>query len=181
MNTAPNCPALVLNADYAPLQIWPLSTWDFERTMRNVLKGRVSVVAEYDTVLRSPTMSYRPPSVVALKSYVKVPSKVPFSRMNILLRDGFACQYCGVDLKLNEMTFDHVVPRAKGGATSYANIVCCCSTCNSRKADKTDMRPRRIPDEPDARNFWKAKPAQIATLHQTWLDALYWSGVLEQN
>ena len=181
MNTAPNYPALVLNADYAPLQIWPLSTWDFERTLRNVLKKRVAVVSEYDTVFRSPTLEYRPPSVVALKTFVKVPDRVPFSRINILLRDGFSCQYCGAGLNLKEMTFDHVVPRAKGGGTSYDNIVSCCSDCNARKADRTDMRPRRMPSRPDPREFWKSRPAQVNSLHKTWIDCLYWSGLLEEQ
>lgn len=181
MNSVPHYPALVLNADYAPLRIWPLSTWDFERTLRNVLKKRVTVVSEYDTVLRSPSQEYRPPSVVALTSFVKVPDRVPFNRVNILLRDGFSCQYCGVDLNLKEMTFDHVVPRAKGGKTCYENIVSCCTRCNMAKADRTDMHPRRKPTLPQARDLLKKRPIPIETLHQTWVDCLYWSGVLEQE
>lgn len=178
--SVPNYPALVLNADYAPLQIWPLSTWDFERTLRNVMKDRVSIVSEYDKVLRSPSFEYKPPSVVALKSYIKVPANVPFSRMNILLRDDFKCQYCGTELNLRDLTFDHVVPRARGGATSYENIVSACGTCNTKKADKTSMQPVRIPQTPSSRELWKKKPPAIDQMHKTWVDCLYWSGVLEQ-
>jgi len=176
-----NYPALVLNADYSPLQIWPLSTWDFEKTYSKVVNNKVSVVAQYDAVLRSARAEYIPPSVVALNKYVKVPSRVPFSRLNILLRDDFSCQYCGSDLKLNEMTFDHVVPRAKGGLTNYTNIVSCCSKCNALKADKNIMKPRRKPDFPNPREMWKQHPEQVLKLHKTWLDSLYWSGVLDQN
>lgn len=179
MNSALHYPALVLNEDLTPLRLWPLSTWDFERTLRNVLKGCVDIVSEYDAVVRSGHKDYRPPSVVALRTSIKVPERVPLSRMNILLRDDFSCQYCGVELNLKEMTFDHVVPRAHGGATTYENIVSCCTTCNMIKADKTDMYPRRTPAAPDPRDLWKRRPAQAASLHQTWLDHLYWSGVLE--
>jgi len=181
MNSVPQYPALVLNADYAPLRIWPLSTWDFERTFRNVLKRRVVVVAEYDAVLRSSHQEYRPPSVVALTSFVKVPDRVAFNRMNILLRDKCTCQYCGAPLNLKEMTFDHVVPRAKGGGTTYENIVSCCTVCNMRKADRTDMRPQRKPVRPHARDLLKERPLLVENLHKTWVDCLYWSGVLEQE
>lgn len=180
MMSQPHYPALVLNADYAPLQIWPLSTWDFERTLRNVMKERVTVVSEYDTKLRSPSFEYTPPSVVALKDYVKIPSKVPFSRMNILLRDDFKCQYCGCGLNLRDLTFDHVTPRARGGETSYENIVSACATCNTKKGSRMDMKPLRTPAYPNARELWKKKPPALEQMHQTWVDCLYWSGVLEQ-
>ena len=176
----PNYPALVLNADYSPLQIWPLSTWNFERTLRNVLKKTVTVVSEYETTLRSPSFEYNPPSVVALKDYVNAPNAVPFSRMNILLRDDFKCQYCGDSLNLRDLTFDHVVPRSQGGPTSYSNIVSCCVSCNTRKADRRDMKPVRAPVRPNGRELWKKKPPSIEQMHKTWIDCLYWSGILEQ-
>lgn len=182
MHALPQYNALVLNADYSPKQIWPLSTWDFEHTMKKVLSGRVAVVAEYDAVLRSQSgFTYRPPSVVALKNYVKVPAKVPFNRSTILMRDGFECQYCGDSLNLSEMTLDHVVPRSKGGPTSYENIVSCCMACNTRKADKQHMRPRKAPKAPDPRALLKQHQGKIKALHQTWIDCLYWSGLLEQD
>ena len=181
MSSALNYPALVLNADFAPLRIWPLSTWDFKRTLQNVLKDRVTVVSEYDVRFRSSNQEYRPPSVVALKRYVKVPDRVPFNRINILMRDNFACQYCGGDLNLKEMTFDHVLPKSKGGGTSYTNIVSCCTLCNARKADRTDMRPRKAPQHPDPRELWKNRPEHMENLHKTWIDCLYWSGMIEQD
>ena len=181
MRATPHYPALVLNADYAPLQIWPLLTWDLMRTMRNVLKERVTVVSTYDTILRSARHAYAPPSVVALKSYVKVPERVAFNRTNILIRDNFSCQYCGSRLKLNEMTFDHVVPRSHGGPTNFENIVSCCASCNSKKGNKASIRPKKMPTRPDPRDMLKRQPVNVESLHQTWIDCLYWSGVLEQN
>lgn len=176
----PNYPALVLNADYTPLSVVPLSTWPFDRTLRNVMKGRVNIVAEYEAVLRSPSFEYTPPSVIALKDYVKKPRNISFSRMNIFLRDNFCCQYCGKKFRSDELTFDHVVPRAKGGKTSYTNIVSACIPCNTRKGSKQEMKPINDPFIPTVSQLADANLVS-KNLHKSWLDYLYWSGILEQS
>ena len=107
-----SCPALVLNADFRPLSYYPLSLWCWQDTIKAVFMDRVTIVSEYDTVVRSPSFSFKLPSVVCLKSYVK-PSRHPaFTRFNVFLRDRFTCQYCAAR---EELTFDHVIPRSKGG------------------------------------------------------------------
>lgn len=181
-----NYPALLLNADYTPVSVFPLSTWGFERTLRNFLKDRITVVEEYDAVLRSPSFEYSPPSVVALKQYIKRPHKVAFNRYNIFLRDDFTCQYCAQRFSSYELTFDHVIPRSKGGDTSYENIVACCVRCNTSKSNKQNIFPIRKPYTPTERELAKAKAKQAISLdasklHHTWTDYLYWSGILEQN
>ncbi len=178
--SAPNYPALVLNADFTPISISPLSTWGFERTLRNVMKGRITVLAEYDVTLRSPSFEYNPPSVIALKQYINRPKKVVFNRMNIFLRDNFCCQYCGKQFSSNELTFDHVIPRASGGKTDYSNIVSACVACNTRKGSKQDMKPINAPREPKISELTKPLTSRD-NLHHSWLDYLYWSGALEQN
>lgn len=180
--TGLNYPALVLNADYTPITVHPLSVWGFERTLRNYLKDRVTALEYYDATLRSPTTEYRPPSVVALKQYVKRPQKVVFNRLNIFLRDNFTCQYCGDKFSSCELTFDHVIPRSQGGRTSFDNIVSACVPCNTRKADKRFMEPLNKPVTPTPRQLVKAKAKRldIGSLHETWHDYLYWSGVLER-
>ena len=178
MNT-PNYPALVLNADFTPVSVYPLSTWSFERTLRNHLKERIVPLEFYDAVLRSPTFEYTPPSVVVLKEYVKRPNRLVFSRLNIFLRDNFTCQYCGSKFHTSELTFDHVVPRAKGGATSFENIVSACVPCNTRKGSKQHMKPLRKPFIPNTRDLVRARPIH-KDLHKSWIDYLYWSGVLEK-
>lgn len=175
-----NYPALVLNADFTPVSVHPLSVWGFERTLRNFLKERVTPLDYHDATLRSPSFEYRPPSVVALKQYVKRPNRVVFTRMNIFLRDNFTCQYCQKRFSPEDLTFDHVIPRSKGGDTSFENIVAACASCNTKKGDSYDMVPIREPVKPTARQLAKASPPNVA-LHNTWLDWLYWSGVLEQN
>lgn len=175
-----SCTALVLNADFAPIRIHPLSVWPFERTMRAVLKDRVIVLEEHDVIFRSANLDYRPPSVVALKRYIKMPEKVSLTRMNIFLRDGCRCQYCGDEFSTRDLTFDHVIPRSKGGGTSWENIVSACMPCNSRKGSDI-MKPLVEPRQPSQRDLVKKANLSKTTLHKSWLDYLYWSGTLQSD
>lgn len=109
-------PALVLNADFRPLSYYPLSLWSWQDTIRAVWLDRVSVLSEYDTVVRSPTQSLRLPSVIALKDYIPTARKPAFTRFNVFLRDNFSCQYCNTRFPTQELTFDHVIPRSKAAA-----------------------------------------------------------------
>ncbi len=137
-----NCPALVLNADFRPLSYYPLSIWCWQDAIKAVFLDRVNIVSEYDTLVRSPSFEMRLPSVVSLKSYVK-PTRFPaFTRFNVFLRDRFTCQYCG---EREDLTFDHVVPRSKGGITTWENVVAACSECNLRKADMLPAKARMWP------------------------------------
>jgi len=174
-------PALVLNADFAPISTHPLSVWDFARTMRNVLKERVIVLETYDTVLRSPSLTYAPPSVVALKDYIRLPDKAPFTRLNIFLRDDFRYQYCGAPGVFEDLTFDHVVPRAKGGPTNWENIATACVPCNTKKGSRSDMRPRTMPRRPTGRELLRKRKIQPDNVHKSWVDYLYWSGILDSD
>jgi len=175
----PAYPALVLNADFQPVSAFPLSVWDFARTLRNVLKDRVSVLEEYDALLRSPSISYRPPSVVALRRFVKRPDNVPFTRMNVFLRDDFTCQYCGSRFAPKDLTFDHVLPRSEGHGACWENIVAACVPCNTRKGARRDIRPIRPPHKPSRYELVGKQAIPKESLHRSWLDYLYWSGVLE--
>jgi len=174
-----NYRALVLNADFTPISVAPLSTWDFGRTMRNVLKERVTVLEEYDVEFRSANLTYKPPSVVLLKRYINKPKRVVFNRMNIFLRDNFTCQYCGSKCHSSDLTFDHVIPRSKGGKTNFTNIVAACIPCNTRKG-ASSLKPVRAPIAPSAQSMPRIVP-NVAGLQTAWIDYLYWSGVLEQD
>ena len=87
-------PSLVLNADYTPLSHFPLSLWSWQDTLRAVFSGKAVVVSEYSNlIVRSVSCSFPLPSVIALKTYQKVPNQVPvMSRRNLYIRDGFKCQ-----------------------------------------------------------------------------------------
>lgn len=164
-------PALVLNADFRPLNLFPLSIMDWQTAIKNVYEGNLSVVAEYDQIVRSPSVEMRLPSVVVMKNYVPIHKRVAFTRSNVFLRDRFKCQYCGNgDAAL---TFDHVVPRSKGGETNWANIVAACDPCNLKKGAHGDMQPMKVPREPTSQELSALKRAFIPKMiHATWLDYL---------
>ena len=174
-------PALVLNADYRPLSYYPLSLWPWQDAVKAAFLDRVDIVAEYDEVVRSPSMTLRIPSVVVLKDYVKPQKRVAFTRFNLFLRDEFICQYCGAK---GELTFDHVVPRASGGITSWENVVAACAPCNLRKGSKSlrqaGLSLRKPPRQPGAQellNMGRKFPPNH--LHDSWMDFLYWDAELE--
>jgi 5-methylcytosine-specific restriction endonuclease McrA len=174
-------PALVLNADYRPLSYYPLSTLTWQEAIKAVVMDRVDIVAEYEYVIGSPNHKIRAPSVVVLKDYVKPRTKVAFTRFNLFLRDEFTCQYCGSHINL---TFDHVVPRAAGGVTSWQNVVAACQSCNLRKGSKTLKQmgmhlrqPAREPSTEMLRNIGRKFPPNH--LHESWLDFLYWDAELD--
>ena len=174
-------PALVLNADYRPLSYYPLSLWPWQDAIKAAFLDRVDIVAEYDEVVRSPSMCLKIPSVVVLKDFVKPRKRVAFTRFNLFLRDEFLCQYCG---SKGDLTFDHVVPRAAGGITSWENVVAACAPCNLRKGSKSLRnaglslrKPPRQPGAEDLRNMGRRFPPNH--LHESWLDFLYWDAELD--
>jgi 5-methylcytosine-specific restriction endonuclease McrA len=174
-------PALVLNADYRPLSYYPLSLWSWQDAVKAVFLDRVSIVAEYETCVRSPSTEIKIPSVIVLKDYVKPQKRVAFTRFNLFLRDEFQCQYCGAK---GDLTFDHVVPRARGGITSWENVVAACSKCNlkkgSRSLQQSSMslrKPPRAPGAEELRNMGRKFPPNY--LHESWIDFLYWDAELD--
>jgi 5-methylcytosine-specific restriction endonuclease McrA len=173
-------PALVLNADFRPLSYFPLSLLSWQDAVTAVLCRRVAVVAEYDAWVRSPSTLIRLPSVVALRTYRRQSRRVAFTRFNVFLRDRFTCQYCGRPLPASALTFEHVVPRSRGGQTSWSNIVTACMPCNTDKADKLGIKPRRAPREPSPGELLAAKRSfPPGYLHESWSDYLYWDTQLE--
>lgn len=175
------CPALVLNADFRPLSYYPLSLWSWQDAIKAVFLDRVNIVSEYPNTVRSPSFEMRLPSVVSLKTYIKTSRNPAFTRFNVFLRDRFTCQYCGTR---DDLTFDHVTPRSRGGSTTWENVVAACSVCNLRKADRmpaeVNMFPATHPFQPtvhDLHQNGRLFPPNY--LHESWLDYLYWDSVLE--
>lgn len=174
-------PALVLNADYRPLSYYPLSIWGWQDAIKAVFLDRVNIVSEYDEKVRSPSTEFRIPSVVSLKNYIKPASNPAFTRFNVFLRDQFKCQYCG---SKDDLTFDHLIPRSKGGQTTWENVVTACSTCNLKKGNRSckemNMCPTHSPYKPtvyDLHNNGRHFPPNF--LHDSWLDFLYWDTELD--
>ena len=95
MNAGMLPPALVLNADFRPLSYYPLSLWSWQDSVKAVFLERVSIISEYDEEIHSLSMTFKLPSVIALKDYVPQSRNPAFTRFNVFLRDKFSCQYCG--------------------------------------------------------------------------------------
>ena len=134
---------LVLNADWRPYEV---VSW--RDAMSLLFRESAYMVLHYDgREVRSATQIFPVPSVIVLKSYARRAHNVRFSRHNIYRRDNFECLYCGAsalrkELLLTDLTFDHVVPRAQGGPTTWENIATCCLPCNLKKGSRTPTEAR---------------------------------------
>ncbi|MDP7342507.1 MAG: HNH endonuclease, partial [Alphaproteobacteria bacterium] len=150
--TLESCHALVLNADYRPLSYFPLSLWHWQDAVKAAFLERVNIVSEYDLAVHSPSCEIRLPSVIALKQYVPLARRPAFTRFNVFLRDRFSCQYCSGRFAVEDLTFDHVMPRSRGGYTSWDNVVTACTICNlakgSRMPNECGLHPRHAPRAP---------------------------------
>ncbi len=176
-----SCPALVLNADFRPLSYYPLSLWSWQDAVKAVFLDRVNILEEYDRTIHSPGFEMKLPSVVSLKTYIKPARSPAFTRFNVFLRDRFTCQYCGAH---EDLTFDHLIPRSRGGRTAWNNVVTACSCCNLLKGGKLSrecgMYPSHLPHKPtvtELRNNGRHFPPNY--LHESWADYLYWDTELE--
>lgn len=173
---------LLLDSTYEPLKV---ISW--MKAMSMVVTGAAEVIEETGDVVRSATLEWKRPSVIRQLAKFKRRGRVQFSRINIYMRDGWTCQYCGIKKSTRELTFDHVVPRAHGGPTNWTNIVTACRPCNHEKEDRTPeqakMKLLKRPEEP------KWLPAQmmikLKKLPQEWMPYIdarsltYWTTELE--
>ena len=126
-----NASVLVLNHTYEPLNV--TST---RRAIILVFNGKAEVVKHNAVPIRSFNHSYERPIVVRLLYYARRPPvQVRLNRKSVLARDNYTCQYCGY--RGAGLTVDHILPRNKRGKTDWANLVCCCVKCNTKKSNKT--------------------------------------------
>jgi 5-methylcytosine-specific restriction endonuclease McrA len=125
-------PVLVLNASYEPINICAA-----RRAIVLVLKGVARTEEENGHILHAERFEIRLPSVIRLLEYRRIPHQTrALSRKNILLRDRNTCQYCGTVVPSSELTLDHVVPRSRGGLSTWENLVAACHPCNRRKGNQ---------------------------------------------
>src|SRR4030095_16417964 len=124
---------LLLSQGYEPIKIIP-----WQRAMTLLTLDKVEVVEEYDAEVRASSLIVKVPAVVRLrKAFRRHAKPVKFSRVNIYARDAYRCQYCGEKCSIDGLTYDHVIPRSRGGRTTWENIVSCCYECNADKANRT--------------------------------------------
>jgi len=158
----------VLNATYEPLSIVSA-----RRAVVLVLRQKADMVEEGEGALRSTSTAVPVPSVIRLRTFVKVPyhRRVPLNRRAIFARDGGKCQYCGVGAE----NIDHVVPRSRGGTHTWENVVAACRRCNTRKGNRlpqeAGMALRREPRAP-RRHGW-IYVSIGGSPHPTWTPYLF--------
>jgi 5-methylcytosine-specific restriction endonuclease McrA len=171
---------LMLDQSYAPIKV---ISW--QRAIRLLTLGKVQVIEEYDNEVRTSYLVIKVPAVVRLiRGFRRVKKPVKFSRVNIYGRDKYTCQYCGAKKAMDDLSYDHVLPKSRGGRTTWENIVTACSPCNLRKANRTPaeagMRLTREPtqpvDQPVVMIAISRKSAPAA-----WRDYLYWTGELDSD
>jgi 5-methylcytosine-specific restriction endonuclease McrA len=135
--------------------------------------------------LRTPHFKLLVPEIIVLTHYNGVPPRrVKLSRRNIFERDRYTCQYCGCEPSRSDLSIDHVVPRSRGGTTTWSNVLLACTECNTRKRDllpsEAGMRPRRRPAEPP----WRPGPGfRVHVQRRSWqhfVDTAYWDQKLEE-
>jgi 5-methylcytosine-specific restriction endonuclease McrA len=149
-------PVLVLNATFEPINVTAV-----RRAMVLLIKG-VAQAEEMKphSVIHSARRSVRVPSVIRLLAYRHIPQQTrALSRKNILLRDRNTCQFCCCIFPASELTLDHVIPRSRGGRSSWENLVACCYQCNNRKGDRT-------PEEAGIKLARKPRPFTLYTSRQ---------------
>jgi len=122
---------LVLNQDYSPLTVCSA-----ERAFLLIYAEKAERVHDDpEMTIRTVTQVFKMPSVIRLQDYIYVPYKsVLLSRQNVFKRDRHECQYCGSG---KELTLDHVIPRSRGGSSTWSNLATACKKCNSYKGDRT--------------------------------------------
>jgi len=164
---------LLLSQSYEPVKI---ISW--QRAITLLSLGKVEVVEEFEGEVRSPSIIIKMPAVVRLlRAFQRHRKPVKFSRVNIYARDKYRCQYCGKRHRIEDLTYDHVIPRSKGGKTIWTNIVTCCWPCNKKKGDmlpeEAGMPLRAHPKQP---RWVPAISVQIRsrTVPDPWRDYLLW-------
>lgn len=164
---------LVLNSTYEPVNVCSV-----RRAVVLLLKGKAETLESADAVLHSEKNAVRVPLVIRLNHFVRIPRPDGrrLSRRAILARDGFRCQYCG---STQHLTIDHIIPRSRGGTTSWENVITSCAVCNVRKGaclpSEVGMWPSRKPRPPLPGDFVLASQRVIPDAWRPYLEsALGW-------
>lgn len=174
---------LILNASYEPLRI---CSW--ERAVCMWLDDKVEILSTYAERVYDVIRDWcgRMPAVVRLLKYVSLEVKtVKFSRINVFGRDHFTCQYCYEQPGTANLTYDHVLPKSRGGKTNWENIVTSCVECNWKKSDRTPeeagMKIRYKPYSPDRSPLMRKLVVSMPNTPNEWRDWLYWNDELEND
>ena len=194
--SALEAPTLVLNRSWQPVNVATVSrallmVWNETARVVDPVDYQLYEWSDWsrfkpqegERFIQAVSQRIRVPEVVALSAYDRLPTAaVAFSRRNVFKRDHYACQYCGCQPISDELTIDHVIPRAQGGESTWENCVLACLECNKRKADRTPqeaaMQLRKQPRRP----VWKPVYARHASPIASWskfISEAYWEAELK--
>ena len=173
--------SLVLNANYMPISIFPLQTIPVEDAITRVFNNKYQVVFDYPRKILHPNLDMNWPAIVARTRTTNIKQGVRFARDNVYYRDHGLCQYCESKIELQSSTYDHVIPRSKGGLHVWENVVTSCRNCNNAKGNrlpKDSFVPKRMPYKP---TYWELAAARklfpILIDHESWREFLPdWQG-----
>ena len=171
---------LLLAASYEPIDV---ICW--KDAIRLMTLGKAEIIEEYDKDIRSMYLVIKMPAVIRLvNSFRKRKTQVKFSRVNIYTRDRYTCQYCGIKGGMSKFTFDHVLPRSRGGKTTWTNITTCCKDCNSKKRDRTpEEAGMRLIKKPERPTWLPTVTIRLSSqpVPGLWNDYLYWHSALVEE
>ena len=189
-------PALVLNRNWQPVNVATVARalvllWNESARVVDPADYRLYDWADWsrldpargEAFIQAVRQRLRVPEVIVLAGYDRLPeAAVSFSRRNIFKRDHYTCQYCGVQPGGNELTIDHVVPKSRGGASTWDNCVLACVDCNKRKADRSLAQAGLKLRKPPVRPNWQPLYARHAVRIASWskfISEAYWNVTLE--
>lgn len=166
-------PVLVLNASYEPIHVCVA-----RRALVLMFKGVAQPEEEMPELLHSASVAINVPSVIRLLDYRRIPRQAhSLSRKNILARDTHTCQYCNRRCSIAELTLDHVLPRSRGGASSWENLVAACRRCNNFKGNRlpeeANMKLRKRP-KPFTLHTSRSLMRQMGSQQETWRKYLFY-------
>jgi 5-methylcytosine-specific restriction endonuclease McrA len=159
---------LVLNADFMPLHVMPLSTISWQEAMCLWVGKKATPICYHEKTVRTVNEEYKIPSVLVLKEYKHFTKHAKYTKVNVKIRDDFKCMYCGKTHSLRSLTIDHVLARANGGKTSWENTVAACKPCNQKKMDKNGWKPIRTPYRPTYYELAKKVVKRESVMHEDW-------------
>lgn len=196
MSSLLNRPTLVLNRNWQAINVAPVSralilVWNDNARVVDPNDYQLfdwegwaeQEIGDDDLYIQAVRQKIKVPEVISLMSYGDLPAAtVTFSRRNVFKRDKYTCQFCGRQPGPDELTIDHVVPRAQGGESSWTNCVLACVSCNMKKADRTPkqagMRLKKEPSQP----VWKPSYSEHCSSMESWtkfVSEAYWNARLE--
>lgn len=168
---------MVLNSDYQPLSLLPLSTVSWQEAIKMVVANDARIEDKIDDLyIRSEKIKFNFPAVIILNRYIKNRHKIKLSRSNIFARDGYTCCFCKKFLfyEREKLTIDHIIPKSKGGKSVWENLVSSCIECNNKKGNKI-IYPEKKPKKPTFQELLEQiTQMPIYIDHYSWKKYLYY-------